>query len=364
MGKSSTQIIYNVQALRALAAVGVLLDHLPDMLIRLGPASLILTAGRSGVDIFFVISGFVMSLICHQGKITPRQFLIDRWSRVAPLYWLATLLVFALAALAPRLMQATVASPVDFLDSLLFIPTTKSDGTIRPMLFVGWTINYEMFFYTLFAIAKRITSTVRVAEDIVIITLSALVASGAVYTFRNTALFFFSSPIVLEFALGILVARIYALKATLGQVRSFSLLLGGLFWMAIEPLLPVIEGKGFQESAQHSWSIGLAAAAILLGALSLEKRRLVVRNRFIHTLGASSYALYLIHPFVIRAGARLSSSIDDTFHIWIATAVTCAAAISLAIAVHIIIEIPMTNRLRSFVKGLYDSHNFRNEVKS
>src|SRR5262249_39672775 len=129
----------SLQALRAVAALSVVLYHI-DFIGR----------GAFGVDIFFVLSGFI---ICHVTAADRQHFLLKRLIRIVPLYWARTLVVCALALAAPRLLQTTSDSWMGLLKSLFFIPYEKESGRVYPVLFLGWTLNYEMFFYVVFSIA-------------------------------------------------------------------------------------------------------------------------------------------------------------------------------------------------------------------
>src|SRR5882672_247790 len=151
----------SVQALRALAALCVVVYHV-DFVGR----------GAFGVDIFFVISGFI---ICHVTAKDHDGFLRKRLIRIVPLYWAGTLCLYCLGLVAPRLLQSepTLSGLVN---SLLFIPYAKEGGRVYPILFLGWTLNYEMFFYALFACALALNR--RLAPITVCAALVVLVAAG------------------------------------------------------------------------------------------------------------------------------------------------------------------------------------------
>ena len=148
-----------VQALRAIAALLVVVYHVFDMwALRMDPSApgTGWVNGAAGVDIFFVISGFVMVVSSRRLATQPRAwrtFIQHRIVRIVPLYWLLTtaklLLVFFLADLALR-------SNLEFdyvARSYLFLPVVDGAGHFRPLLPVGWTLTYEFVFYLLFALA-------------------------------------------------------------------------------------------------------------------------------------------------------------------------------------------------------------------
>jgi len=108
----------------------------------------------AGVNVFFVISGFITWVICERRPTTPARFLRERLERIAPVYWIATgiMVAGALASLFPNLKLTL--GPV--LGSLFFIPHhSPSNGQVWSVLVQGWTLNYEIFFYMVFAGSLR-----------------------------------------------------------------------------------------------------------------------------------------------------------------------------------------------------------------
>ena len=100
-----------LQILRAIAATSVIYYHI----------GCIPRFGKFGVDIFFVISGFVMSLIIANGESSVR-FAVNRIARIVPLYWVLTTAVLVLAWIHPALLDSTTADIFNYLKSLFFIP--------------------------------------------------------------------------------------------------------------------------------------------------------------------------------------------------------------------------------------------------
>ncbi|CAN7414150.1 acyltransferase family protein [Phenylobacterium sp. LjRoot219] len=115
-------MLLNLQMLRALAAYLVVLVHAEPLAVRAGLPERSLHFGASGVDLFFVISGMIMVITTADRRHTPLSFLRDRLTRIAPLYWAITLAVFAMAWVAPALLQSTTADPVHLLKSMAFVP--------------------------------------------------------------------------------------------------------------------------------------------------------------------------------------------------------------------------------------------------
>jgi len=140
------QTIVAIQALRALAATAVVFAHFQMDLGRLlnaRDALPDLTLGNAGVDLFFVISGFVMVYASEPmfGRAGgPLQFMTRRLIRIVPLYWLVTTLYLVMALAIPAFEKSySVASVVA---SYLFIPWPRLDGIMQPLVGQGWTLNY------------------------------------------------------------------------------------------------------------------------------------------------------------------------------------------------------------------------------
>ena len=175
-----------------------------------GFQQVILPLGHAGVDIFFVISGFIMVYVTPR-DMSALQFLRNRILRVAPLYYLITFVTFGFALFLPGLMQSTEANIGHLIKSLLFVPFEKSNGYLHPTVFVGWTLNYEMMFYALFGIALLMRRhLVAAAIALVLAVLLANLTDGVVQRF-------YGNPIVLEFVACMLVAT------QLRRLRSASL---------------------------------------------------------------------------------------------------------------------------------------------
>jgi hypothetical protein len=144
-GGTADGVLQSIRTLRGLAALLVVGFHAAEK------AGLSFKVGAIGVDLFFVISGFIIWVVTAQRPATPGTFLLNRAIRVVPLYWTITLLVAGLALLVPSLLASRVLDPARLLASLLFIPHLDAAGMPWPLLAPGWTLNHEAFFYLVFA---------------------------------------------------------------------------------------------------------------------------------------------------------------------------------------------------------------------
>ncbi len=332
-------MIKNIQALRALAVYLVVLAHSLPTLAMGGLDAARLAFGLAGVDIFFVISGFIMVVTTDTRETQPGDFIWHRITRVVPLYWLLTLLVFAVALAAPSLVQATRSNPVELVKSLFFIPFVKSNGMVQPVVFVGWTLNYEMFFYVLFALSLLIKRRgVRLA--VMLGVLVGLTLAGLCFPSRNRIYGFYTNPVMLEFGAGMLLGAIWPkMPAGRGWV------VGACAGLVLAAALFALRAD-YWPGSQRVFGFGIPAFLIVSAALFLERAGRVVRAGWILLLGNASYSIYLTHFFVTQAGKKAANGL----HVHTALAaigITAATAIVLAfvgIAVHRRIEIPL-NRL-------------------
>ncbi|MBC9032791.1 acyltransferase [Sphingomonas sp. JC676] len=292
-------MLYNIQSLRALAALMVVMFHFGGIWTGLGvpPGTGPFLTG--GVDIFFVVSGFIMVHMTRRGHTTPWQFLVNRTCRIVPLYWFFTLLAFAAAAAAPQFFRSTQADYAELWKSLLFIPYMKGSGNIQPVLFVGWTLNYEMFFYLIFAISLTIHSAItRVSFTAGILLL--LIVAGLLLTLPSPAWIFYTRPLIAEFALGMLIATILYTRPLQGCPAGVAAAITA-FGAGLLVLTHV-----FWPDAERLFVAGFPAALLVLGALLLEKSGWAIKAPLAKLLGDASYAIYLLHPFMALGIEKVS----------------------------------------------------------
>jgi exopolysaccharide production protein ExoZ len=296
-------MLLNVQMLRGVAAFLVVFVHLQRLAELAGLPSGATYFGNSGVDLFFVISGMIMVMTTARGRLTPLDFLRNRLMRVAPLYWVITLVVFAIALVAPSLMQSTTADPVQLAKSLAFIPFPRADGAMHPTVFVGWSLNYEMAFYLLFALGMALPGRwLGLALTCALLVLAVVL--GQLLRPASPVLAFYAQPVILEFGAGmVLGALLPGLPAAPGWrwpaaalgVAAFAVMLAG------PVLLP---------GQDRAVMFGIPAVVVVACAVIAEKDGLKAGAGWIQTLGSASYAVYLTHFFctqvVVKAADRLA----------------------------------------------------------
>ncbi|HEU4734008.1 MAG TPA: acyltransferase [Kofleriaceae bacterium] len=299
MGKGERDhMLYNLHLLRVIAALGVVYFHTTSE----AGLKLDWDVGSRGVDVFFVISGFIIAYI---GTSKPEQFFRRRLIRVVPFYWAATLAVFAVVTVAPQVFRTTTSSVPHLVCSLLFIPH-ELKGEMLPTLLLGWSLNFEMFFYVVFAMALRISP--RWSPTICVAWLVAFVLASHGFASGHPITDFYARPIVLEFCYGIGVFYLFQwCSARKTQLAA----LPGLRWLLLAILigsliaLNVFE-EYYRDQVPRYLIAGIPAFFIVSSALLLERiYGFTTRNRTIYLLGESSYIIYLVHPYIVFSVLRV-----------------------------------------------------------
>jgi exopolysaccharide production protein ExoZ len=324
-----------LQALRGAAALAVVTYHaVPGF-----------SFGQAGVDVFFVISGFIMvytsaRLFGQPGA--PRAFFARRLIRIVPLYWATSAVLLIEILLRYGNLDAAGTSTMAAVASFFFIPWAQPDGSISPLHAVGWTLNFEMLFYCLFAAVVVLPKPRALLS--VTLGLAALCVGGMVWPDPPTVVRYWSRPLVIEFAFGIAVAEIVGRVAP-DRRLALGVLAGGIAVAAACALfLPTPFGS-------NEWIRVLAAgvpAAFLVCAIVLagEPKHLRPAMAF---LGDLSYPLYLTHPLTLAALAILIPGLwaHRAASGFIEAAFLIGAALVVATAAYILLDRPVTNALRS-----------------
>lgn len=336
-----------IQVLRFFAATAVLFAHLqhevlgqlPDG-IRFKPFTII--DGGFGVDLFFVISGFIMYHV-SSGKFgqpgAVGKFLFRRYMRIAPLYYLATILM--LVATFTFESAVSIAEPAvgDVIASFLFIPTLNAAGQAVPVLKLGWTLNFEAYFYVVFALAlafPRKTGLLALA-----LALSTVVLLANFMPSPATAIAFWGQSLVFEFLGGVGIAMLYGSGFRLGRGSAWLVILGGLGLLAglrmlgLYSALPRAIFAGFP-----AWMIVTAVVSAPFDEHQGWLKKLLVAG------GEASYAIYVIHPFGIRAGTLALERFGVTVQPWLYVGLLMAVVIACAFAINQLLERPLDRGLR------------------
>ncbi len=298
-GPARTKPTYRlVQVLRGVAALIVVAHHGTIMLWERDHLVLqTWIAGGSGVDIFFVISGFVMVVSTANRKpnlAAAKTFLLRRLERIAPMYWLVTTVKIALLVAAPALALNGLGGWHHVVSSFLFWPSLSAEHTFEPVVVVGWTLNFEMLFYLLFAgaLAARWRPLIALAPLLALVPLLYFVPLRWLLLVP-VPLGFYISSVLWEFlygmALGAAVMWVRRLPWGWGAVLVF----GGFAVLLLHAAPPMNYWRGL------FW--GLPALAIVAGAVSMEHRWGGRSPHWALEIGDASYSIYLVHTLTLPA---------------------------------------------------------------
>ena len=203
-----------IQILRGLAASLVVILHILASMDSYYHTNLIDSLPslasflESGVDIFFVISGFIMFAVTKNkfGQGYAWTFIKKRIFRVLPLYWAFTFFYVGLLLTIPSAFQTSSFDLHKLIQSLLFIPHYNNSGDAMPVVSLGWTLNFEMYFYLCFAIALVFR------KNTGLMCASALILAGLSFQllgYSHVALSVISNTLIIEFLMGVLASVVY-----------------------------------------------------------------------------------------------------------------------------------------------------------
>lgn len=282
------QTLFSIQSLRALAAIAVVIFHAGER------SGLHFTIGAAGVDVFFVISGFIMMAISESRPEGPLSFLRNRLQRIAPAYWAATLamIVGALIGLFPNLKL----DPLHVLGSFVFIPVqSPNSGNLWPVLVQGWTLNYEIFFYLVFATILLLRPPRRLAA--LAIVFGALVALGLLLQPQEDGLLnFYTRPLIFEFVAGAFLARLWKNGSLPNAATGLALVCLAFAGFATIQIMKL---------PFDAWSCGPLAFILVLGAISIETKGKLPAMPALAYLGDASYSIYLWHTFAVSVVVQI-----------------------------------------------------------
>lgn len=316
-----------LQMLRAFAAIVVLIGHA----IAEAEHYFALSFGLDfipwtrGVDIFFVISGFIITLSATRYLGRPIAFLKRRFMRVAPLYYFFTTLMVITVFVFPDGPKDTTFNLGQVFSSYGFFPYARPDGRIAPVLSLGWTLNYEMFFYILCAFSLML----RRATLMLCFGITVIVFLATIFEFQTAPLSFWTNALMIEFIFGILLAKIYQQRWNVpNPTVAITLFLVGLIFMVV-----------LASSGLPRFIAAGIPATIVVAAGTLFYPPLFAGWQI---LGDSSYALYLSHRFTLRASTLLLLPVlpHSTLGSWTYVLLVSALSVGIAILVHLWIERP------------------------
>lgn len=294
----------SLQACRAAAAIMVVLFHLGGTFAQrkyfgYDGFDHLFGWGDSGVEFFFVLSGFLITSAHWKDLGQPAKlphYAMKRALRIFPTYWIVCALVCGAAMLVPSLRQALPSDPVVFLKALALLPQDPDVvvGTGSPILFVAWSLHYELFFYAVMAafILNRTLGLLIVAA-LMVVRLDC--QFGAACSFPLT---FFANNLLVLFGFGVAAALLMRSGRRLRHPLGVAVL-AGIAFIGFGVFEQVV-GRDTIGWLDRRLVYGTAAAVLICGLVQAERSgALVLRQRWVGLLGDSSYALYLLHIPII-----------------------------------------------------------------
>ncbi|MBJ2152695.1 acyltransferase [Paracoccus sp. IB05] len=352
-GMMRSEKLLRVQLLRGIAAIVVTFGHAQGWGVKIDSEfSRLNFEFGIGVDIFFLISGFIMiftsqHLFGSAGSCV--QFLKRRIVRIAPLYWIFTLLMITALFFTPSQVSASGVTIWEAIRSFLFIPYQAADNDIQPIFQLGWTLNYEFFFYVVFACFLFLPQNLAVVSLSATMVFFVLIGMSLDLSF-SAPLTFWTNPIILEFVAGVWVGLLF-LKTGRKDSRilcAFLIIMSGLSYALLQ-----------SEEYFRIIKLGIPAFFVFIGLVfylpaSIERKI----SGFSSLSGDTSYSLYLSHPFTLSIVQILWDRFGpDTGYTWAYVVLATAISFLVGVAVYFVIEKPVLRVIRNLnFAGKITSH--------
>jgi len=332
---------------RGVAALLVVLGHAYSHPLSETP-SFARLLGEVGVSLFFVISGFIMVLTTGTGPFDIGLFVRRRLIRIVPTYYLATILTAAIAISVPEVMKTTRFDGGHFFMSLLFIPSYEpGTGNLLPIYKLGWTLNYEMFFYAVFAALGW--ATVGLRAIVILGGFAALSIAGQLVAFESAPAVFYTRFDVVAFAAGVAIGWL-----KLRQNWSLPMpatVVGVLLGIVCFVFVSVVYHE--MRLSLTGFILVITGSSLIVAVLAADTvRGSGPVSRLLVLLGDASYTLYLFHIFVVSAvwwvSQRVMGDLTATPVLYgMAVFVAVIGSILLSVALHVLVERPITGKLNA-----------------
>ena len=340
--------IKSIQLLRAIAIIFVMIEHVSYW-----------GFGAFGVDIFFVISGFVMMYSTHMEEVTKgyrsglKTFLPKRLLRIIPLYYVMTVLTYIAIRVFPQFFRGTETDFTQLIKSFLFIPYESAAHTM-PIVKVGWCLNYEVLFYLIFFIAILISYKYRG-----IIAAAALVGmsiAGYLVNTNSIPVRFWLGDVNLDFVYGIFAYYIclttHKAFLTFKEKKALRVALIIILSAVVCALFALlISGHriiGDDVTPYRGVSYGIPAFLIFVFVYWIGV--LLDIPKFCVWVGDISFSLFLIHYYPVMFFARLGEEVQNSFLRVLLALAGILLAFVLSVPVHYLFDKKISGKIAVFLK--------------
>jgi peptidoglycan/LPS O-acetylase OafA/YrhL len=348
--ESEKAMIKNLQALRAIAAMIVVIHHMMLMEPHLCAYATVLPqwffVGSGGVDLFFVISGFIMVLITRgykPGFAVGSDFLYKRIIRIYPLYWIYSAVLLLLYFLQPDSLSTLKNNHINLLTSFLLIPDIT-----HPLLNVGWTLRHELYFYLVFT---GVLLFIRECHMLFfLISWGILIGIVSFTSMGNGAISkVIFSPYTYEFIAGGLIA-LAILRKRIYAPMFFTII--GFFIACLTVVIFITQEEFARKYFEQPWLriliFGVPSSLLVYGCVGLEIVKKWVAYGWLTAIGDASYSLYLSHSLIFLLFAkfwRMAGLNQEAYHGLFLAGMLITSIIWGIMSYHFI-EKPLLDRMR------------------
>jgi len=342
------QPLYRLQKIRAFAAQAVIIFHAFEFVKSSSDMDLPhLYVGKFVLDIFFVMSGLIMVYATNPNE-TASGFFIRRVARVFPLYWGATLLCVLVTMAVPWMFTNTDLSPWAIFTSFAYIPDRDVAGNIQPILFVGWSLNMEMAFYSLYALSLLLPK--RWQLPVLMSTLTVIAAACAWLLPKNVLTEFYGSQYLVEFAAGCAIG-IALRNPRVGE------------WVKRTPMWPValLSTAVFVLASvympKHWFGITMISAGctgLMFSAAAADLFRKPAKKDISVLIGDATYSAYILHPFLIPPFGIIALKLmgETGVMVFVYTSMCVIVATLISLVTYLYYEMPMNTIVRRWLLAL------------
>ncbi|HWA99902.1 MAG TPA: acyltransferase [Pirellulales bacterium] len=343
-----------IDAYRGIAALLVLLCHAAvtvgkDKYFGADPTHGLFQAGARGVDLFFVLSGFIITYVHWFDLGQPSQigpYFVKRFIRLFPILWVVAIpfMVSSVLIKSEYMPTAWNQRAEVAVGSLLLLPTNCAPAPV-----VIWTLRHELLFYAVFALAIW---RPRLGGGVFLLW-GSLCAYHAASGFNSNFLSdFLLNPYNLEFLLGLGCGWI--MRTTRVRFPAVLCLVGGMLFLAACVVYdPIPETKSWTMNPSNGWQVlqfGVSSALIVLGLAEIDVRRTLTPPRWLIFLGTASYSIYLIHFPIISVACKTLKAVDA--HVAIAPLLAFLLAATTALAAGLMLHVYVEAPLLAFCRNL------------
>jgi peptidoglycan/LPS O-acetylase OafA/YrhL len=337
-----------LQVLRGIAAVMVVLLHLWLHEQKAFGSSLVapnlFKSGDAGVDVFFIISGFIMVFItpgAFQNFFDWASFLYRRFTRIFPPYWIVSVVLLPVWLRHPEMFNNFHHNQMDLGRSFLLFPQSSF-----PLVGVGWTLIHELYFYILVSFLFFCRPNLRIAGVAIWFTAlwAANLAGSSEYFQGSPVLQLVFSPFSMEFQLGMIVAFTWKWLKLHGLPVWFYALLACASLVALcvaGCLIPPVGGYPDNNHLYRVAFFGLPAVFLVAAIVQVDVSGQFTAPGWAILIGDASYAIYLVHAPIVSALYKIFARLDPHPHFWAAVGALSgigAAGILAGILFHVLIE--------------------------